>query len=138
MPHKLRGVFASETSASTGVADPWSCSTASAAAGVLTQLACSAAHAGTATGIGRGVGVKDGLGVGVSTGDGLGVAVADGLGRLALGAGASGPLAVQPASAATHRKRTTPFLTTDCNEQRYAWVTGPRGGASRTEYLLGV
>ena len=124
MPHNVRGALGLETSASTGLAAPWSWRTASAAAGVLTQLAWRAAQAGTATGVGSGV--TEGLGVGVSSGDGLGVAVGDGLGRLALGLamGASGPLAVHPATAASNRKRTTPFLTTDCNEQRYAWVTG--------------
>src|SRR5256886_5386173 len=98
IPQSVRGALAFDTSARTGLAAPWSCSTASWAAGVLTQLACMAAHEGTATGLGSALGEGEGLGVGVSSGLGLGLAAGDGLVRLAaaLEAGASGPLAGQP------------------------------------------
>src|SRR5947209_18924159 len=99
IPQSVRGALALDTSARTGLAAPWSCSTASWAAGVLTQLACMAAHEGTATGLGSALGEGDGLGVGVSSGLGLGLGAGDGLVRLAaaLEAGASGPLAGQAA-----------------------------------------
>src|SRR5437899_12834829 len=63
MPQSVRGAFALETSASTGLEPPWSWSTASWAAGVPTQLECRAAHAGTAIGLGSGIGVGVGLGL---------------------------------------------------------------------------
>src|SRR5438094_687735 len=90
---------------------PWGTRTASCGAGWLTQCACRAAQAGTATGLGGALGEADGLGL--STGVGVGLAEGVGVCRTAEGleAGARGPFAVQPAMAATDRRRTTPFLT---------------------------
>ena len=85
IPQSVRGAFASETSARTGVVAPWSCSTASCAVAALTQLAWSAAHAGTTTGLGSGVGEADALGVGLGLGDGVGVEVGAGVVRFAAG-----------------------------------------------------
>src|SRR5690242_1086349 len=79
MPQMVCGAFGSATSASTGLAAPWSCSTASWAAGLPTQLAWRAAHAGTATGVGSALGDGEGLGVGLSSGLGLELAWGDGL-----------------------------------------------------------
>ena len=113
IPQSVRGAFASETSARTGLAAPWSWSTASCAVGALTQLPWRAAHAGTTTGLGSTVGDADALGVGIGLGVGGGLEGGVGVVRLAAGleAGASGPFAVQAAIAATARRRTTPFLT---------------------------
>ena len=98
-------------------------STASCAAGEPAQLACSAAHAGTATGLGGVIGEGDGLGVGLSRGVGVGLGEAVGEAGECLAWGASGPLAVQDATAARATRRTTPFLTVDCNERTYGRVT---------------
>src|SRR5260370_16505515 len=68
IPHRVRGALALETSASTGLAVPWSWSTASCAAGPLTQLPCRAAQAGTTTGLGWTLGAPPALGVGPSPG----------------------------------------------------------------------
>src|SRR5262249_30283279 len=62
----VRGFLASVTSATTGLAPPWSFSSASALVGGLAQLACMAAQAGTTRGTGDGDGLGDG------EGDGLG------------------------------------------------------------------
>src|SRR5260370_12252730 len=123
IPQRVRGVLALETSARTGVDEPWSWRTASWAAGVPTQLPCRAAQAGTTTGLGSTVG--DGVGLGLASGLGVGLGVGDGVVFLACGVegGASGPFGVQPAIAATARRRTTPFLTARCNEPRYGSVT---------------
>ena len=111
MPHSVCGALALETSARTGLELPWRTRTASCGAGWLTQCACRAAQAGTATGLGGALGEADGLGL--STGVGVGLAEGVGVCRTAEGleAGARGPFAVQPAMAATDRRRTTPFLT---------------------------
>lgn len=109
MPHRVLGFLASVTSARTGLLPPCKVSTASFAVGDPAQLACMAAQAGTSTGgavaVGEGGGVGVELGVGVGVGDGLGEA----------GAGerfaTKGPFAVQPATAASRTKRTTPILT---------------------------
>jgi len=144
IPQSVRGALAFDTSARTGLAAPWSCSTASWAAGVLTQLACMAAHEGTATGLGSALGEGEGLGVGVSSGLGLVLAAGDGLVRLAaaLEAGASGPLAVQPAMqpamASADRRRTTPFLTAASTNGGVDGLQVCPHGASRTEYASGV
>ena len=98
-------------------------STASCAGGEPAQLACSAAHAGTATGLGGVIGEGDGLGVGLSRGVGVGLGEAVGEAGECLAWGASGPLAVQDATAARATRRTTPFLTVDCNERTYGRVT---------------
>ena len=132
MPQIVRGDLGLVTSASTGLGAPWSSRTASSATGLPPQLACRAAQAGTTTGLGWGLGEGDGLGLGVSVGVALGLAARLGL-CLAVGlfTGASGPLAVQPERAARNRRRTTPILTTDSNEQGCACVTRyPSGGES--------
>ena len=69
------------------------------------------AHAGTETGLGSGLGEGDGLGL--ASGLGVGLGEGEGLCRFAEGlfGGASGPLGVQAPTAATQRRRTTPFLT---------------------------
>src|SRR5712664_4474232 len=93
IPQSVRGTLALETSARTGLAAPWSSSTASCGAGVLTQLACRAAQAGTTTGLGSGLGEGIGLGLGLSCGLATGLVVGVGVERLApgLGWGDSGP-----------------------------------------------
>ena len=123
MLQRVRGLLALVTSARTGLAAPWSLITASCAAGVPAQLARSAAHAGTATGLGSTIGVGEGLGVGLSSGLGLGLGEGDDCEGVVLAAGVSGPLGVQAASAQTARRRTTPYLTGGCNEQRCGEVT---------------
>ena len=90
------------------------------------QLACSAAHAGTATGLGGVIGEGDGLGLGLSVGVGVGLGEAEGEAGEWFACGASGPLAVQDATAARATRRTTPFLTVDCNERTYGRVTRSR------------
>ena len=118
IPQSVRGLFALETSASTGWAAPCSLITASWGAGWPAQVARIAAQAGTARGVGPelGDGLGLGLAIGLGLGDGLGVGEAAVGVRLA--AGASGPFGVQPAAAARHRRRATPILTGDCNEER--------------------
>ena len=98
-------------------------STASCAVGEPEQLACRAAHAGTATGLGGRIGDGDGLGVGLSRGVGVGLGEAEAEAGEWFACGASGPLAVQEATAARATRRTTPFLTVDCNEKTYGRVT---------------
>src|SRR2546428_5178419 len=117
MPQRVWGALALETSASTGLGEPWRSSTASCGAGGLEQCACRAAQAGTTTGLGSGLGEGEGLGVSA----GLGVALGDGVGlcRVAEGldAGASGPFARAVAIAARPQTRTSPFLTADSHVQ---------------------
>src|SRR5690349_8788093 len=123
IPQSVRGLFALETSASTGWAAPCSLMTASWGAGWAAHVARIAAQAGTAMGVASELG--DGLGLGLATGLGLGEGL--GVGDPALGvrlaAGASGPFGVQPAAATRHRRRATPILTGDCNGEGDGWVT---------------
>ncbi len=111
-PQSVAGALGLDTSASTGFGAPCSIRSASWAAGWPEQVACRAAHAGTVVraGVEVGLGLGDGLasGVGLGLGLGDGEALADGLWL-----GASGPLAVQPATASRDRRMTTPFLTGD-------------------------
>src|SRR6267143_4428649 len=111
MPQRVCGGLALETSASTGLGEPWRRSTASCGAGWLEQCACRAAQAGTTTGLGSGLG--EGEGLGVSAGLGVGLGDGEGLCRIAEGldAGARGPFAVHAATVARLKRRTTPFLT---------------------------
>src|SRR5437588_5695458 len=123
MPQSVWGAVALETSARTGLGEPWRSTTASWAVGWLEQWECRAAHAGTETGLGAGLG--DGEGLGVSVGLGVGLGDGDGLCRIAEGldAGASGPLAVHAATDARLKRITTPVLTAGWNEHRYGCVT---------------
>src|SRR5439155_25440794 len=100
MPQRVRGVLALETSASTGLGEPWRSSTASCGAGGLEECACRAAQAGTTTGLGSGLG--EGEGLGVSAGLGVGLGDGEGLCRIAEGldAAARCPLALHPARVA--------------------------------------
>ena len=111
MPQRVWGALALETSANTGLGEPWRSSTASCGAGGLEQCACRAAQAGTTTGLGSGLG--EGEGLGVSAGLGVGLGDGEGLCRIAEGldAGARGPFAVHAATVARLKRRTTPFLT---------------------------
>src|SRR2546428_520890 len=93
------------------------------AGGETGRRAAGAATAGTATGLGGVSGEGDGLGVGRSRGVGVGLGEAAGEAGDCLAWGASGPLAVQDATAARATRRTTPFLTVDCNEKTYGRVT---------------
>jgi hypothetical protein len=126
MPQMVRGLLAFETSASTGWAAPCSLITASWATGVPAQLERSAAQAGTRKGDGFGLGVGDGDGLGLASWLGLDETL--GVAELATGerlaAGARGPLGVQATAAARQRRRATPVLTGDWNEQRCGRVTG--------------
>jgi hypothetical protein len=73
-----------------------------------------AAHAGTATGLGRGAGDGDGLGeaIGDGLGDGLGVGLGDELGD-GLEWATAGPFAVQAETISRAQASTTPILTGD-------------------------
>ena len=123
IPHRVRGLLALDTSASTGLAAPCSLSTASCGAGEPAQLACRAAQDGTAMGLGGAIGEGDGLGLGLSTA--VGVGLVEGVGETVgwPAEGASGPFAVQEAIAASDTRRTTPFLMAACNEAGYPRVT---------------
>ena len=83
---------------------------ASCDAGAAEQLDRRAAHEGTVTGLGWAVGDGDGLGDGLSIGLGLGLGLGLGVGECEA-FGARGPFGVQPASASSKRRTTTPFLT---------------------------
>jgi hypothetical protein len=112
--------------------------TASPAAGCPTQLAWRAAQAGTWMGLGRLVGL--GLGLASSVGLGLGLGLGLGVCFLAVGVfgGARGPLAVQPVSAASVRRRTTPFLTALSTNKGMAALRAFGWRASCAEYREGV
>src|SRR5579864_2973688 len=112
--------------------------TASAAVGCPAQLAWSAAQAGTSIGVGWLVGL--GLGLGSCVGLGLGLGLGLGVCFLAVGVccGASGPLAVQPVSAASVRRRTTPFLTALSTNKGMATLRAIDWGASCAEYRVAV
>jgi hypothetical protein len=73
-----------------------------------------AAHAGTATGLGSGIGDGEGLGdgLGAGLGDAIGVGLGDALGE-GLEWATAGPFAVQAATASRAHASTTPILTGD-------------------------